>query len=245
MDKIKRTDAMIYGMNAERLFINCCSSRYIPIFKNCDPRGEIDYVVYVNNSPIKVQVKSSVEPAKKQYYTIGTRRSNDRCYSNIDYFVIYLHSHNRWYIIPEKTISGKKGVTINLDNDKYKDFIDNWSFNVEKKPEEIEDHNVEKRNIAIDQFKSGKSKAEIARMLKIHYGTINVWLREAGYGIRKLSESKEKLSELYNSGKTMKEIAIGLDMSIWTIRNLFRKYNITVRVNRNPNGRQSISNNNN
>lgn len=238
MDKIKRTDAMIYGMNAERLFINCCSSRYIPIFKNCDPRGEIDYVVYVNNSPIKVQVKSTIDPIRNNLYNISTKRNSNKQYVNVDYFAIYLHKPKLWYIIPNNLIKTKQGLTINLDNDKYIDFRDNWNFSISKKPEEIEDHNVEKRNIAIDQFKSGKSKAEIARMLKIHYGTINVWLREAGYGIRKLSESKEKLSELYNSGKTMKEISIELGMSIWTIRNLFRKYDIPVRINNNPKGRR-------
>lgn len=36
----------------------------------------------------------------------------------------------------------------------------------------------------------------------------------------------------------MKEISIELGMSIWTIRNLFRKYDIPVRINNNPKERR-------
>lgn len=234
----KRSEAKKYGIISENLFINECTTNNIQVFKNTSDIGEIDFIILCNNNAYKMQVKSTIDPIRNNLYNISTKRSSDKQYVNVDYFAIYLHKPKLWYIIPNNLIKTKQGLTINLDNDKYIDFRDNWNFSISKKPEEIEDHNVEKRNIAIDQFKSGKSKAEIARMLKIHYGTINVWLREAGYGIRKLSETKEKLLELYNFGKTMKEISIELGMSIWTIRNLFRKYDIPVRINNNPKGRR-------
>jgi len=50
------------------------------------------------------------------------------------------------------------------------------------------------------------------------------WLRDAGFGIRKVLVPK-------------KDIATELKTTVWTMRNLFRKYNIDVRVNRNPNGK--------
>lgn len=85
----------------------------------------------------------------------------------------------------------------------------------------------------------GLSKSEIARRLNVHYSTVNRWLREAGYGIRTHYIEEKKIRKLYNSGKTMKEVAFELGTTVWTIRKLFRRYNINVKVNNNTNGCKS------
>lgn len=234
-----RKKSKVKGIISENLFINECSSRNISVFKNQNDIGEIDYVILVHNKLLKVQIKSTSVKRKECYY-ISTKRNDNKLYSNIDYFACYIHPTKEWYIIPNKIVGDRQAVSISCVNNKYKDYKSNWTFDVSQ-PLINNYNNVESRSKCISLFNEGKSKSEIARVLDVHYSVINRWLREAGFGIRKLEVPKEDIIKLYNSGKTMKEVASELGTTVWTMRNLFRKYNINVRVNRNPNGKSKSS----
>lgn len=221
------------GIVSENLFINECTSRNIPIFKNQNDIGEIDYIILVNNKALRIQVKST-GTKKLNSWLISTKRTKNRLYQNIDYFACYINK-NCWYIIPIKCVENKQAISITEGNDKYSNYKDNWTFGQEKE-ETIYEYNIDKRNECVSLFKDGYTKSEIARRLNFHYSVINRWLREAGYGIRKLEINKEELEALYSSGKTMKQISNEIGITVWTLRNLFRKYGIAVRMNPNPNG---------
>jgi transposase len=233
-----RTLSKRYGIIAENLFINKCMLNGYSVFKNQNDIGEIDFLVIVDNSILRFQVKSTIESSKRETHYVSTKRNGNKLYTNIDYIACYLHEIDEWYIIPFKLLNNKQAITITINDNKYIDFKENWKFNINKTDIEIDDRNIDNRNKAIELFKSGKSKTEIARSIKVHYSVINRWLRESGFGIRKLDETKDNLVALYDSNLTMKEIAIKLNMSVWTIRNLFRKYSIQVKRNTNPNGKK-------
>lgn len=238
----KRKEANKYGIIAENLFINKCSLNNIPVFKNQNVIGEIDYVILVKDKLLRMQVKSTIEPVKDGLFYVSTKRNKNKLYKNIDYIAAYLHSRNEWFIIPFYLVDTLQAICFNIKNNAYDPFKDNWNFDVIETKESIKDNNVENREQSIKLFQDGVSKSEIARRLKVHYSVINRWLRDAGYGIRKLNESKENIINLYNSGKTMKEVAKELNMTVSTTRNLFRKYNICVKRNTNPNGKKGKQN---
>lgn len=219
------------GIISENLFVNECSKRDIPTFKNINDIGEIDYVIIFNDTTLRLQIKSTATK-KRNSWLISTKRTGNRLYSNIDYFACYIHDLKDWYIVPAEVIGDRQSISVTTTDNKYYQFKNNWNLATETKKEEIFDRNVSARSKAINLFKEGVAKAEIARRLNVHYSVINRWLREAGLGIRKLSAKEGDLRKLYNTGKTMKEVGQELGLTVWTTRNLFRKYNIDVRINR-------------
>lgn len=226
----KRKESNKYGIIAENLFINRCIQNNLSVFKNQNSIGEIDFIVLIEKKLVKVQVKSTMEPVKNNTYYVSTKRNKNRLYTDIDYVACFLHTANEWYIIPFSSIQDKQAVTITLSDNRYIEFKENWKFNIEKTAPQIDDHNVSLRNKSIELFKKGISKSEISRQLDVHYGTINRWLRDAGFGIRTLKVSKDELKKQYNLGKTMKEVATELNITVWTTRKLFREYGIPVRT---------------
>lgn len=230
-----RKNSKMNGIIAENLFINECTLRNIPVFKNQNDIGEIDYVI-IKDKPIRVQIKSTMAPKKNNSYIISTKRNKNRLYKNIDYFACYIHNLKEWYLVPFEVVGSRQAISITKEHNKYIYFKSNWEFNIVKSISEVDDYNVELRNEAILLFKQGLSKAEISRRLQKHYTVINRYLREAGFGTRNLTAKKEDIVRLYNSGKTMKEVANELKITSWTMRKLFRKYNIKTRINNNPKG---------
>jgi len=216
------------GIISENLFINECTRHNISVFKNQNDIGEIDYIIIEKRNILRVQVKST-NTKKRNSWLLSTKRSKNKLYDNIDYFACHIHDTNDWYLIPSKIVSTRLSISITENSNKYNNYKNNWNLSKEI-TNDLFTNNIEKRNEAINLYKSGISKGEIARRLSFHYSVINRWLREAGLGIRKVKVSEEELKKLYNSGKTMKNVATELGLTIWTTRKLFRKYNIQTRV---------------
>ena len=203
------------GIIAENLFINECTKRNISVFKNENDIGEIDYIILTNGETFRIQVKST-NTIKKNTCTISTKRTKNKIYTNIDIFACFIHPLNEWYLIPNSIVGERQSVCITKNDNKYIQFKNKWNIGKSSKEKEVYDRNIKKRNTAISLYKINVAKTEIARRLEVHYNVVNRWLRDAGYGIKKKTVKKEKLEKLYTSGKTMKEVANILGLTVWT-----------------------------
>ena len=235
----KRTIAPSLGLEAEKRFELKCIHLDLNCFVSI---GEYksDYVVEQNGKTFRVQIKSSDSneeniPIKCSW---GTAKNGWKSYTKkeTDYIAVFTRKTCNWYLIPVEEVDELLGFNISSEC-KYNIYKNNWNLN--------NNHTTDTQNTfneAVRLKEKGLSNTYIAARLDKSKSFINRLLREGGAGLKeKLAvATKEKLEQLYLiEKKTMEDISDELNISTWYIRKMFRKYNIQVRTNHNPNGCKS------
>ena len=136
MENRVKKDTVRQGENSELIFQNKCFIEYG--YMVCKPMGTADYdwVVDVNGSLIKVQVKSSIKGDGNVNICKGTNavksgKQGKYPYpeENVDFFAVHDISSDIWHIIPRSETGDAMNLRIAQKRDgKYTRYKDNWKF---------------------------------------------------------------------------------------------------------------------
>jgi predicted DNA-binding ArsR family transcriptional regulator len=235
----KRTIAPKLGLDAEKRFELECISRGFNCYRSIVESGQVDYVIESNSKLYRIQIKSSDSDEERNPVKCswGQARNVWKSYNKtiVDLLAVYLRKKDIWYIIPVQEVEENIGITISKDG-KYEKYKNNWDLNSDVITN-IKEETTTKEIIQLRE--NGDSVPKIAFTLGKSQTYIHRVLRIVGLGIKnKLAQATEEtLRDLYINKKfSMEEIADSLNISTWYIRKMFRKFNIQLRINRNPYG---------
>lgn len=236
----KRIIAIELGLEAEKVFELECIKRKIPIYKSVGV-GQTDYIIG-NLKPLRVQIKSTDNdskldiPIKCSWGSYKTSGWKPYTKQETDIIALYLRKRQDWYLIPVEEVNTILGFNIS-ESCRFQKYKNNWNINNEDIV--IEDSDTIKKEKILNLHAQGKNTRQIT--LETGYGRayVNIVLRLSGITLKSKLEkiTEEALKKLYLEDKlTMEQIAVKFNVSTTYIRERFREYKISVRVNNNPAG---------
>ena len=131
-----KKDTVRQGENSELIFQNKCFIEYGYMVSRPMGTADYDWIVYVNGSLTKVQVKSSIKGDGNVNICKGTNavksgKQGKYPYpeGSVDFFAVHDISNDIWHIIPWSETGNAMNLRIaQKRNGKYTRYKDNWKF---------------------------------------------------------------------------------------------------------------------
>ena len=135
-------DTVRRGEETEIDFQHICFNKFKYMVSKPIGTADYDFVVDVNDKPLKVQVKSSRRQCAggdrnvmicKGTNAVKSGKQGKYPYpeNSVDFFAIQDVNNDEWYIIPRSATGDAKQIRLSKGEGKYSKFKDNWEFKEE------------------------------------------------------------------------------------------------------------------
>jgi len=230
-----RIDASKLGLIAEEKFILKSLELGYDIFKPIASYSKCDLILMIDTNLYKIQVKSTYSNVKNKpnNYHISTNTNNGGYdEKDVDFFACYIQPLDCWYIIPYSYVQNNQAINININNkdlDIYKNNFNIFNLNINVKSRYDKYSNIKK--LVANDYDNDMTLTDLSIKYNISVRTVRDYIKLSNrYKNKKKIATKEEIVELYiNQKLTMNEVAKKLNLTLWTTRKLFKKYNIKIR----------------